>query len=472
MPEYSIESERLLGADLSGRRLAECLYPDDSEAGTFLEELLASLFAEEDDVRAEVLLSLLPEELRLHSRPLHLQYKKIQAVATSPERLLVILTDMSEQRELQDTMEKERKILQMVVRVVTHYKEFRQLVGDYRNYYRNGIRELFASGLPVFDQCVELLRETHTMKGNFAQFDFLFTVEQLHEFETRLVEWRTRLTGEEDSAAASFFQEWAAQVDFYGWLDYDLQALNDVLGESLPFDADTVQIKKSSLARIERVVTALLSAPEAQSVVSELKKLTYQPFRDLLNLYPEYVERVAVRLSKKVHLMNIVGGNTRVDHDYYIPFTRTLGHIFTNMLDHGIETSIDRASMGKDSRGLISCEIQERDGQLAMIIANDGRPIDLRQIRQTVLERGIATPEEFDSMNDSEQLGFIFSESFSTKSRVSSESGRGIGLSAVKKAVEQLQGSVRVVNGSAGVPDAESFEGQGVAFIFTLPLVS
>jgi signal transduction histidine kinase/CheY-like chemotaxis protein len=472
MPEYSIESERLLGTELSGRRLAECLYPDDNEAGTFMEELLTSLFAEEDDARAEVLLSLLPVELRLHSRPLHLQYKKIQAVATSPERLLVILTDMSEQRELQDTMEKERKILQMVVRVVTHYKEFRQLVGDYRNYYRSGIRELFTSGLPVFDQCGELLRETHTMKGNFAQFDFLFTVEQLHEFETGLAEWRTRLAGEEESAAASFFQEWATLVDFEGWLNYDLQALNNVLGESLPFDADTVQIKKSSLARIERVVTALLSAAEAQSVVLELKKLTYQPFRDLLNLYPEYVERVATRLSKKVHPLNIVGGDTRVDHDYYIPFTRTLGHIFTNMLDHGIETSNDRASVGKDARGRITCEIHEQDGQLTIVIFNDGKPIDPGQIRRTVLERELATPNDFDSMSESEQLGYIFSESFSTKGRVSVESGRGMGLSAVKKAVEQLQGSVRVVNGSAGTSEVVSFEGQGVTFIFTLPLVS
>jgi two-component system sensor histidine kinase ChiS len=470
MPEYSIESERLLGKELAGRRLVECLYSEDSEARTFMEELLTSMFAEEDEARAEVLLSLLPDELSLNSRSIHLQYKKIHGVAGAPERLMVILTDLSEQRRLQDTMEKERKILQMVVRVVTHYKEFRQLVADYRSYYRQGVRELFESGLPVIDQCIELLRETHTMKGNFAQFDFLFTVEQLHEFENRLVEWHVRLVGEEDGAVANFFQEWVSQVDVHRWLNSDLQALNDVLGEGLPFDTDTVQIRKSSLARIERIVTALLPASEALPVIGELKKLTFLPFRDLLNLYPEYVDRVAVRLSKKVYPLNVVGGDTLVDHDYYTPFTRTLSHIFTNMLDHGLESPGDRASVGKDARGTITCEIVERDAELEIVIANDGRPIDVRQIRQTVLERGLATAEVFDSLSESEQLGHIFAESFSTKERVSVASGRGMGLSAVKKAVEQLQGSVRVVNG-----DAAGFAGvsggQGVAFIFTLPLV-
>ena len=43
----------------------------------------------------------------------------------------------------------------------------------------------------------------------------------------------------------------------------------------------------------------------------------------------------------------------------------------------------------------------------------------------------------FTSLNDDEIYGIIFYEKFSTKSTVSETSGRGIGMSAVKKELDK-----------------------------------
>jgi two-component system chemotaxis sensor kinase CheA len=132
--------------------------------------------------------------------------------------------------------------------------------------------------------------------------------------------------------------------------------------------------------------------------------------------------------------------------------------VFANMVDHGIEMPDVRTMNGKDPFGTISCRVEESNRRLTIAMANDGSVIDTADIRRIVLDRGMATAAEFDAASRSEQLRYIFHESFSTKRVVSHISGRGFGLSAVKQAVEALQGDYSVVS------DAE----QGTIFRFTV----
>lgn len=461
MPEYSVECERIFGAELTGQPFAPLVYPADMTDRRFLEELLMRIIREQDELQVAVLLSLLPGEVEIKGKHVELQYKKLGSEAGLPDRVMVIMTDISGRRQLEQTMEKERRMLRMVVRVAAHYAMFKELIEDYRRFAASGIRELLAKDAPMEERIDGLMRDVHTLKGNFAQLDCIEVVEKLHEFEAQLLEWRKRMEGgSEDVLAAKFFAEWVTEIDYAGWLEADMQVLHEMLGDQFADETETVAVKKTKLLHLQRKVADLFPASEGAWIVDELKRLHHKPFRDLLAIYPDYVQRLAAKLGKSVYPVTVAGGEFTVDHERFLPLARALSHVFANMVDHGIETPEDRASIGKDTFGMISCQIGEHDGRVTIAIANDGSVIDTADIRRIALIGGLATAAEFDAASRAEQYRYLFRESFSTKRVVSRVSGRGFGLSAVKHAIDALQGDYAVIS------DAE----QGTIFRFTLPI--
>lgn len=92
-------------------------------------------------------------------------------------------------------------------------------------------------------------------------------------------------------------------------------------------------------------------------------------------------------------------------------------------------------------------------------MSNDGREMDLTEIRAHAAAKGICTQAEFDAMPVARQRMLIFHEGFTTKNTVSELSGRGIGLLAVRAALESLNGKVHVESGAE----------KGTSFTFVLP---
>lgn len=461
MPEYSVECERLLGPDLTGQPLFSLVYAADMTDRGFFEELMRQVIGERDEVRAAMLLSLLPGEVRIGGRHVELQCKKLAGEAGMPERVMVIMTDVSDRRQLETAMEQERRMLRMVVHVVAHYAIFKELTEDYKQFAAAGIRSILTADAPPADKIDELMRHAHTFKGNWAQLDFMAVVEKLHDFETQLLEWRQKVDDREDKEMPPRFAEWLAGVDCFAWLEADMQVLRDMLGDRFADQSETVWVKKEKLVQLQRTVAELFPTTEGKRIVEELRRLGCKPMRDLLSIYPDYVQRLAEKLGKSVYPMSIEGGKFAVDHERYLPLVRSFSHIFSNMVDHGIETPEARASFGKEKFGTISCRIDATDGDITIVIANDGSVIDTADIRRIALDKGLATATEFDAAAREEQLLFIFRDSFSTKRTISPVSGRGFGLSAVKHAVEVLHGEVSVASDTA----------QGTVFRFKLPNV-
>jgi len=65
-------------------------------------------------------------------------------------------------------------------------------------------------------------------------------------------------------------------------------------------------------------------------------------------------------------------------------------------------------------------------------------------------------------MSKDEILNFIFNSNLSTTDSVTHISGRGIGLSSLKKQLEKLDANVKI----------ETNENKGTTFVFILPLKS
>ena len=126
-----------------------------------------------------------------------------------------------------------------------------------------------------------------------------------------------------------------------------------------------------------------------------------------------------------------------------------------NAVDHGIETPARRASAGKPPRGRVTVSASLRGSQVEVVVADDGLGLDLDRLRDQARRRGIAEPAD---PRDLERI--IFLPGFSTAGRVTSISGRGVGLDVVKDRLEQLHGTI----------DLDSAPGRGLRFVLAVPL--
>jgi chemotaxis family two-component system sensor histidine kinase/response regulator PixL len=94
-------------------------------------------------------------------------------------------------------------------------------------------------------------------------------------------------------------------------------------------------------------------------------------------------------------------------------------------------------------------------------IQDDGQGIDHQKLAAKALENNITTADELAEMDDSELLDLIFREGLSTREKVSTVSGRGLGLYAVRQEIAALEGTIRV----------RSQAGIGTTFEIKLPHV-
>ena len=180
-------------------------------------------------------------------------------------------------------------------------------------------------------------------------------------------------------------------------------------------------------------------------IYREALKSRMRPFGDCVHGLPRMVRDVGRQLGKQVRLV-VSGEATDVDRDVLESLEAPLSHLLRNAVDHGIESEADRVAHGKAPIGAIRLEARHHAGMLAITVSDDGRGIDPERIRSKVIERALLRPEVASGLSTTELFEFIFLPGFSTANDVTEVSGRGVGLDAVRTAVEAASGTVRVVS--------------------------
>ncbi len=201
------------------------------------------------------------------------------------------------------------------------------------------------------------------------------------------------------------------------------------------------------------------SGSVARRLYDEAIACRMRPFSDRVQAFPRMVRDLAHELGKQVRL-EIIGESTQVDRDVLEKLEAQLTHLLRNSLDHGIETPAERTALGKPAEGEIRLEARHTAGMLQIYVSDDGRGIELDQVRRTVVQRGLTDQATADQLTEAELLEFLFLPGFTVKQTVSEISGRGVGLDAVQNMVKQLRGSLRV----------STEPGRGARFQIHLPL--
>ena len=457
-PENSRECLAIFRQNPTGKRLSNLIYPQDKEQAEFMDTVFNEIMQESDPLRLEVFLSLLPEETSLHERCISIAYRVINNPGDSGRAILVILTDISEKRLLEARMQEEKDIFSMVVKAIIYHDDLLECIEDFRDFYNHKFKEILSSSRELDDILAEILRNLHTFKGNFSQFDTASVVGELHHLESLLLEARDQVTG--------FDREYLLQViqqsQLIPCLENDLKVIINFLGNEFFERKDSFVISKEKLLALEQTIYNILPPSEYQLLLPLLRSLRYRPIKELLKSYPEYVQKMAHRLDKQIYPFVIEGDDLLVDSDYYHPFARSLVHVFRNCIDHGLENAETRVILGKDEIGSIRCSIQGEGDRILISISDDGSGIDFEALRQRAINTGLYPLEEANNCTEEQLLELIFYREFSTQTEVSLISGRGVGLSAVKTELENIGGKVTVT----------SRLGIGTEFLFDLPIVN
>lgn len=171
------------------------------------------------------------------------------------------------------------------------------------------------------------------------------------------------------------------------------------------------------------------------------------------------VRQASTELNKTIHF-EIAGGDLQIDKALGKDLYEALVHVARNSVDHGIEDQFERAVQGKSSIGNLFLEISEKNNTLFLNFKDDGKGLDKEKILQKALKVGLVTEEMIPTMSDQEIYRCIFNPGFSTKDKVTTISGRGVGMDVVWATVQKYQGEIHI----------KTQEGQGTEFLLEIPI--
>ena len=418
--------------DIKNKNIADLLFTKDRVKKELFIDGINRTFDFEDETTKEIFLSLLPKEHILNGKTLTIEYKLLPN-----NKFMLVLTDITNTKKLQKQIEKQNQIQRMIVAVASNQNDFIEIKLDFENFISNPTQDLKI-----------LLRELHTFKGIFAQKEMVHIAYGIHELESKINE----ISKEADiQTIIKLFHTHDLQTIF----DIDLEIIASTLGDeflnascSLNVDIDSLDSLETKIKQFE-----LETTKEAlKDILGDIEKIRNESIYHMLNIYPTAVKQMAHKLQKEVYPLEILGDKDLRVNAKFKPFIKSLIHLFNNCVEHGIEDIETRVEYDKDEIGSIGCEFKKEGNNLHLIINDDGAGIDIEKLSESAIKNGVKF--------QGEKLMLVFADSISTTKELSTTSGRGIGMSAIKSEVDKLGGNIKIKNAI----------GHGVKFIFTLPL--
>lgn len=458
--EYSRECGKIFGAPIGGLPINVLLYPAEKAGQNNFARNITRILSEPDSFKRDLYISLMPSEFLLRGKYLRAEYKLL-----GDDKLMLILTDITGQKELEQGIRQERRRLKLIVSAVRDTLDFFEILKDLDELKGRKLKDLPECGAPRPDIVAELYRSIHTLKGLFQQMDFIHLPAALHNLETRLSAFKQSAKDGLDFAALKAVCD-SSELDRAQLKD--LAVIEEALGADFLIQRGRIAITREQAFGLEALSKRLVASGacgldcEDLALLRGLSIIRHINLKTLLSGCPKAARQLAERLGKDIYPFSIEGDDVLVDPDRFGNFSKAFIHVFRNALDHGIESPDERSAMGKDETGKITCTISSREQELGLSVSDDGRGMDVDLLRARAVSSNLLGHDEARLLDDGAVLRLVFEECFSTSKTVTDLSGRGIGLSALKAALDELGGRVEI----------ETEKGKGTTFRFNLKNLS
>jgi two-component system chemotaxis sensor kinase CheA len=220
-------------------------------------------------------------------------------------------------------------------------------------------------------------------------------------------------------------------------------------------------------SRISQVSTAA-KIPALDTPVEDLERIVaairdavlgirMMPIANTFSRFKRLVHDLSAELGKEIDL-RITGEETELDKTVLDQLGDPLVHLVRNSIDHAIELPADRERAGKPRHGTIHLSAAHEGSNVIVTITDDGRGLNLAAIRAKAIERKLIAPDAV--LSEQETINLIFLPGFSTAEKVTSVSGRGVGMDVVRRQVDALRGTIRITTKA----------GEGTTVALSLPL--
>lgn len=451
---YSQQCNYIFEKKIDGYKFTDLISSSNDENATLIiESILNKEFFDGDYLKRKVMLQLLPNELYINDKYYRMQCKPVEFEfkGTKENAFMIILTDITEKKEIKKQLENEKRIFKSITRIVSDITAFSACVKDYRQFYTirlpNLLEKLENNTSLIIN---EIIREVHTFKGNFLIYEIPVFTDSLEKIEQILADLRDK-----DTQNAFELRDILLKLDFQSDLDYCIIEIQNIIGNRWQIDKDFVIVDLARFKEVEEDIREV-----SKDVYAKYVDLRLVNICDLFSVYPEYTLRMAERVGKSIKPFSIENNDEiRVDNEIMEDFARSLVHIFRNIVDHGIESIDDRIEKSKSFEGNVSFKVSLENDDIKITISDDGNGIRIDSIKNKLISKKIKSVEECELMPDSEVIEYIFMDGLSTAEPISTFSGRGAGLAAVKDQTLKLGGRIIV----------KSAENEGTSFEIYLP---
>lgn len=407
--------------------LPELLQLDHRKAENF--GLLYQQIFDPDFLLGDLAVDQLPSRFQLESKSIGLTGSVINDDKGKANGVLFCIADISNLVQAEEEIEKNRGLIKML----SNRDSFRQFVQDVKVGFERTYESYQAKNESL------LRRELHTLKGNMGVYGLSAIAGQIHVLEDETVIKQPDIKRIEDA--------------FKSFLDEHQDLLGVTYGVATD---DSFVIPGKLVDHVETKAGALADANELRNVFTDFfRMIRLKRARTVFGPIEESFSQLATRLGKQAKLV-VNGADTLVPNGAIGVF-KSLNHLLRNALDHGIEAPAERGA--KDETGTIMLSVTDDGHALKIEVRDDGRGISRKPLADKAKAKGIVTDAQLVKMSDEEVYNLIFLEGVSTAQSVTDVSGRGVGMSAVKAAVEEAGGTIRIA----------SQPGKGTIFTIEVP---
>lgn len=249
----------------------------------------------------------------------------------------------------------------------------------------------------------KIYRSMHLIKGNASLLALKFFADQAHEFEDIISDIQKK-----DNILADDF---------------------DSLRKKLKEMRDSINDVNGLLDKIHKLHTQMGSPSglNEKMLVQSLVNLTKDMSGDL---------------GKDAMLKYSNFSLNDIPHKNQLMVKEVLIQLIRNSLAHGIELPDERKKAGKPAQAMIEIDSIIKEGMFIVSIRDDGRGLQLDQLKKRALESGKWREEEVEGWTREQLINTIFMSGISTSREVDQTAGRGVGMSLVKEKVESHQGTI------------------------------
>jgi two-component system chemotaxis sensor kinase CheA len=422
MNTYSKSAQKIFGNELEGMPVEKILKFKELDAET-TKLLFTNMVSER--LPFESMLGLVPKIIQTpEGRTIHLDFEPVRNKDNKILGIVVISSDKTEEVRLEQEAEIEKSKVAMILKIVSNQYAFTKLLEEVK-----GFLNQVTTG-PAILLKSEAFLFAHTMKGCFLLFHMKKIVAKVHAIE------------EEIKSKSESENCYDLAIQLCDVIDIEL----NFAAQEHPFLFGGTNWRKAELTKrfIESdLVNLILEVKTLPAEAIEpflVQKLIYVRFESLASSLKEDALLHAERVRKEISTFEIQGSEILVDPSHFSVHIQYLLHLTRNSIDHGIEFPDDRFSSGKLRGGKVVIELKDEDDFYMLSVSDDGKGLNESILRDKAISLGFSE----DTYTPDKVYDLIFAEGFSTAASTSQTAGRGIGMSAIKNYIENLNGKILI----------------------------